>query len=119
MKFRNLLSILSLSLVTSIGAFYGLTKNNEIKPVKAEEVAKFCIRNGDELEMNYNDETFEWFILDLNLDAQQEFVIEYDGNTYGADCLMTMQVLMKQEHIISISIMMDQTLILDLKLTPL
>ena len=86
MKFRNLLSILSLSLVTSIGAFYGLTKNNEIKPVKAEEVAKFCIRNGDELEMNYNDETFEWFILDLNLDAQQEFVIEYDGNTYGADC---------------------------------
>ena len=54
MRIRNLLSILSLSLVASIGAFYGLTKNNEVKLVKAEEVAKFCIHNGDEREMNYN-----------------------------------------------------------------
>ena len=86
MRIRNLLSILSLSLVASIGAFYGLTKNNEVKLVKAEEVAKFCIRNGDEREMYYNDETFEWFIQDVELDAQQEFVVEYNSNTYGHDC---------------------------------
>ena len=85
MKFRNLLSILSLSLVASIGAFYGLTKNNEAKPVKAEEVAKFCIRNGDELEMNYNDETFEWYIQDVELDASEEFIINYDDILYGAE----------------------------------
>ena len=84
MRIRNLLSILSLSLVASIGAFYGSFKNNEIKPVKAEEVAKFCIRNGDEREMNYDDETFEWFIQDVELDAQQEFVINYNDNIYGA-----------------------------------
>ena len=84
MRIRNLLSILSLSLVASIGAFYGSFKNNEIKPVKAEEVAKFCIRNGDELEMDYNSETFEWFIQDVELDAQQEFVINYNDNIYGA-----------------------------------
>ena len=86
MRIRNSLSILSLSLVASIGAFYGLTKNNEVKLVKAEEVAKFCIHNGDEREMNYNDETFEWFIQDVELDAQQEFVVEYNSNTYGHDC---------------------------------
>ena len=84
MRIRNLLSILSLSLVASIGAFYGSFKNNEIKPVKAEEVVKFCIRNGDELEMDYNSETFEWFIQDVELDAQQEFVINYNDNIYGA-----------------------------------
>ena len=87
MKFRNLLSILSLSLVTSIGAFYGLTKNNEVKPVKAEEVAKFCIFEGDEYEMNYNSETFEYFIENVPLSLGQAVYIKYNDTIYDFDYL--------------------------------
>ena len=90
MRAKNLLSILSLSIFTSIGAFCALENKTSVKEAKAELIDTFIsfVDDRDDIKMNYNLETGEYVATEVYFDNEEYFLIKQGENTYGADSIL-------------------------------
>lgn len=89
MRISKLLTVLSLSLVASIGAINAFSNIKETKAVKADTVDTYItfIEERDDIEMTYDEEANEYVASEVYLGDSEYFLIRQGNELYGAEAV--------------------------------